>query len=87
MNPIGRSRARLSFSPLGRARSPGLLVAQEALGRPGFSLSCHCYESRSLSVLALANPDPPSSPSHLIIFVSIATAIWNGSAGLGEPTA
>jgi hypothetical protein len=87
MNSIGCSRTRLPSSLFGRGRSPGPPVTQEALGRPGFSLSCHCYESRSLSVLALANPDPPSSPSHLIIFVSIATSIRNGTDGLGEPTA
>jgi hypothetical protein len=44
------------------------------------------HEPRNPSVLALANPDPPSSPSHLIAFVGIATAIKNGTDGLDEST-
>jgi hypothetical protein len=52
-----------------------------------FSKLSVCYESRNPSVLALANPDPPPSPSHLIVFVGIATAIRNGTDGLDEPTA
>jgi hypothetical protein len=45
------------------------------------------YQSRNPSVLALFNPDPLPSPSHLIAFVGIATAIRNGTDGLDEPTA
>jgi hypothetical protein len=61
MNPIGSSRARLSSSPIERGCSPGPLVTQEGLGRPGVSLIRHllCHEFRDRSVVALINADPP----------------------------
>jgi hypothetical protein len=48
MNPTGSSRIRLSSSPHGRGRFPGPLITQEALGRPGVSLSCHCTTSLAI---------------------------------------
>jgi hypothetical protein len=66
MNPIGRSRTRLSSSPLDAA-------ALQVSGNTGtsrltrcFSKLPLCYESRNPSVLALANPDPLPSPSHIL---------------------
>jgi hypothetical protein len=55
MNPIGCSRTRLSSSPLGCGRSPGLLVTREALSWPGVSQSCH-RATRPAIRLPLAPP-------------------------------
>jgi hypothetical protein len=78
-NPIGYSRARLSSSPP---------VTQEALSRPGASLSCYCATSLAIR---RSQPSPTWIHHHLrvvlIIFIGIATAIRNGADGLGELTA
>ena len=88
MNPIGCSRTRLSSSSLGRGRSPGPPVTQEALGRPGVSISCRCATSLAIR-RSYASPTRVHHHLRVIPYrlIGIATSIRNGTDGLGEPTA